>query len=175
MTTATVDTTYETLCEIGRAHSENLDNARWQIGDVGNLVMELYSDRSIEEFAKDINQRKSTVYQYSKVSKFYGVDLRERLKEEMPNLSYSHLREGLRIADTCTPDVIAWLEQVSDHSWTADQASHELTKQLGRQTHESIEGKVSRKFTQEDGFFVVIKFDNDIDVHMGQLVTIKAK
>lgn len=174
MTNPTVtasDTTYETLCEIGRAHSENLDNARWQIGDVGNLVMELYSDRSIENFARDINQRKSTVYQYSKVSKFYAVDLRERLKAEMPNLSYSHLREGLRIADTCTPEVIAWLEECSANGYTADEASHKLTEKLGRQTHESVEGVV----TQRLGHLLTIDIPWESEWEVGQVVTLRVK
>lgn len=162
MNTATADMTYEILCDIGRDYSESLDTFRWKIGDIGNLVMELYSDRSIEEFAKDINQRKSTVYQYSKMSKFYGVDIRDRLKEELPNLSYSHLREGLRIADTCTPDVIAWLEEVSANGYTADEASRKLTERLGHATRESVEGYVMGNYdTQGDEYIIKIRVDKE--------------
>lgn len=133
MNTPTTLDTYEALCDYAREYSEHLDNLRWTLGDIANTVMSRYSEKTIEDFARDIGQRKSTIYQYAKVASFYPPSLRRRLTEDMPNLNYSHLRDGLRLGDI--EKAVTWLNEVSREGWSADKASYELTERLGKEIH----------------------------------------
>ena len=140
MNTPTTLDTYEALCDYAREYSEHLDNLRWTLGDIANTVMNRYSQKTIEDFARDIGQRKSTIYQYAKVADFYPPSLRRRISEDMPNLNYSHLRDGLRLDNI--EKAIAWLNEVSISGWSADEASRMLTERLGKETRNSAEGEI---------------------------------
>lgn len=166
--------TYESITDYAREISEGLDERRWILGDLANMVSGHYGDNTIETFARDIGQRKSTVYQYAKVALYYPKILRRRILDEMPNINYSHMRDAMRCSDDFN-DAWDWLKECSDNGWSADESSRRLTEQLGREPRETIEGNVSRKFSQEDGFYVIVKFENDVDIQMGQVVTLKVK
>lgn len=164
---------YESLVDYARSYSEDLDNARWILGDCANTINTRYGDRTMDELAKDIGQHRSTLYQYAKVANFYPEDIRHKIRDTMQNITYSHMRDALRLGDV--NKAVEWLEFVSDTGKTVDEASHDLTEQLGRETRESITGEVSRKFTQEDGYFLVIKLDHDSEWNTGTTVTLKVR
>ena len=165
--------TYEAICDYARERSEALDTLRWKLGDCALLVMKKYSEKTMEDFARDIGQHKSTVYQYAKVSSSFPQSLRRRLKERYPNLNYSHMRDALRCTDRRAAE--RWLKEVSDNGWTADEASRYLTERLGREPRESIEGTIARRYDQEDGRYLVIRLHVRNELPVGQNVTIKVK
>lgn len=145
--------TYESLCDYARRYSESLDDLRWILGDCANTVMERDQwGKGIEHFARDIGQRKTTIYQYAKVADFYPMSLRRRLREDMPNINYSHMRDSLRWDDV--EKAVAWLNEVSINDWTADEAARKLTERLGHQTHDSIDGIVDG-FRKNNGAFII--------------------
>ena len=166
--------TYESCCDYARAQGEELDARRWIIGDVANTVMERWQERTVSDFARDIGQPKSTVYQWAKVSLFYENSLRCRLLDNYSNLTYSHLRDALRLNDVDA--AVAWLEAVSDNGWTVDEATRRLTEQLGRETVEQVPGEVVRKYTQEDGLYLVVKVtDDSAGFELGRAIVMKGR
>ena len=180
MNTTPVLDTYEAVCDFARQKSEDLDSLRWVLGDCANIVMERWSDKTVEDFSRDIGQHKKTIYQYGKVARFYNQSLRRRLREEMPNLNYSHLRDAMRLENADDEDMnepIEWLQLVSDMGWSADEASHKLTERLGRQTRESAEGTIYG-YTAIDGKHFVEIGISETDmrwlVHIDK-VTIRAR
>ena len=163
--------TYESCCDYARAQGEELDARRWIIGDVANTVMERWQERTVSDFARDIGQRKSTVYQWAKVSLFYENSLRCRLLDNYSNLTYSHLRDALRLNDVDA--AVAWLEEVSDNGWTVDEASYHLTDKLGRKI---IEGEVVRKYMQDDGLYLVVRVtDDSAGFELGRAIVMKGR
>ena len=167
MNTTTALDTYEAVCDFARQKSEDLDSLRWVLGDCANIVMERWSDKTVEDFSRDIGQHKKTIYQYGKVARFYNQSLRRRLREEMPNLNYSHLRDAMRLENADDEDMnepIEWLQLVSDMGWSADEASHKLTERLGRQTRESAEGTIN-SYTTISGLpaIVILVSEDDIE------------
>lgn len=150
MNTTALDS-YESICDFAREKSENLDDLRWTLGDCANVVMLKYSDKSVEDFSRDIGQHKSTIYQYAKVANCYPVSLRRRLRADMPNINYSHMRDAMRLPDD---DIMAWLEEVSSNDWSADNAAHELTKKLGHKTVDSVDGFIIG-FNRYDGKHII--------------------
>lgn len=164
--------TYEAICDYAREHSERLDDERWQLGDCANVVMQKWSEKTVEDFARDIGQHKSTVYQYAKVAAFYEPSLRRRLRDDLPNINYSHMRDALRLKDV--EAALEWLTFASVQGYSADEASHHLTERLGRAAQDSIEGVVTRIYHQDNGYYAVVKMDTD-GLHSGQVVTVKIK
>lgn len=160
---------YESICDYARARSEKLDLLRWRLGDCANLIAHKYSEHTILEFAKDIGQHKSTVYQYAKVAAFYKPRLRRRLFRLFPNLSYSHMRDAMRLKDKKT--AVTWLKQCSDNGWTADESARNLTKQLGHETEDAIEGIISEVDWHSNK--ITIELSAVPDFMTGQLVRIK--
>lgn len=144
--------TYDDICDYARSHSEQLDELRWVLGDCANTVKQRYDEKTVEDFARDIGQHKSTVYQYAKVSDYYKPSLRRRLIEEMPNINYSHMRDGLRFNDVTL--AVAWLNEVSINGWSADEAARKLTERLGRQTRDSAEG-VIQSYSDAIGIYTI--------------------
>ena len=170
MNTFALDT-WESICDLGRAKSENLDTARWDLGDLGNVVMEHYSDKSLDDFAREIGQRKSTCYQYAAVARFYDLDLRTRLKDELPNVNYSMMRDAMRTGDGDM--AIEWLYDISANGYTADEASRELTLKLGRETRDSISGRITDRFLTTKGNFITVQIDDADSWIPGMSVTIR--
>ena len=172
MNTFALDT-WESICDLGRAKSENLDTARWDLGDLGNVVMEHYSDKSLDDFAREIGQRKSTCYQYAAVARFYDLDLRTRLKDELPNVNYSMMRDAMRTGDGDM--AIEWLYDISANGYTADEASRRLTEKLGHETRDSIDGLITKRYEGIDGVYFTIFIERGKSWQVGQSVTLRTK
>lgn len=170
MNTATLDT-YESLVDYARSISEGIDERRWSLGDICNVAMHKFGERSVEEIAKDIGQRKSSLYQYAKVSNFYAVDLRKRLQTDLPNITYTYLRDAMRLGDLDT--AMEWLNEASMLGYTADEASRKLTERLGHETRESAIGEITDRFFTTKGNFITIHIDDASNWIPGMSVTIR--
>jgi hypothetical protein len=124
-------TAWEDLCSAGAEAREKLDSWRWYVGDLANRVVTLFpskdgdDERTLAEFAKDINMKKKSVYQYRQVAAFYPVSTRV----EFDNLTYTHYRDAMRLKDINR--ALEWLEECSRKSYTTDEAAFQLSEQLG--------------------------------------------
>lgn len=166
--------TYEELIELARATNEELDTRRFTLGDIANVIAVKYSEHTIADMAKEIGQSRSALYQYASVAKFYGVELRAKIKEELPNLTYTYLRDAMRLGSLS--DAFLWLVECSDLGYTADQAAYELTKKLGHETsRQSAEGIVWKTFSQNGMDYVTVQLADGQKIAANQKVTIKVK
>lgn len=172
MNTLTLES-YEEIVDYARAISEDLDTKRWDLGDICNIAMERFGEKSIAEIAKDIGQRKSTCYQYAAVCRFYEPNLRRRLKEKLPNIGYSVLRDAMRLKDIDL--AVEWLHMASELGYTADEASRQLTLKLGHETRDSYDGLITKRYEGVDGVYVNVFIERGSSWQPGQKVTMKAK
>lgn len=167
--------TYESICDYARKYSESLDDLRWILGDCANTVTSRYGDKTIEFFARDIGQRKGTIYQYAKVAAYYPNTLRRRILEQLPNINYSHMRDAMRCSDDFN-DAWDWLKECSDNGWSADESSRRLTKQIGHETRESYEGVITGFRYSGGVIYIQVETENLTgDLANGTKVTIKIK
>ncbi len=121
---------WDILCEAGRAAQQNMDEARWIIGDLALLVKKQYREDRLRDFANEINVEKSRVKEYRTVCRFYEKAARASFLADRPNLTYSHLRDAMRFGSA--DRAYAFLEEVTTHTWTVDNARIELAKRLGK-------------------------------------------
>lgn len=161
--------TYEAICDYARERSEALDRLRWRLGDCANLIERKYGEHTTADFARDIGQHKTTIYQYAKVARFYPKSLRRRIFASFPNINYSHMRDAARLGNR--HEVLDWLTEVSDNDWTADEAARKLTERLGHEIRETIEGTIS----MVNGKSIIILLNGDTQFHSGQIVTLRVK
>lgn len=131
---------YESICDLARAQGERLDSTRFLLGDLANMVQTKYGDKTMDDFCRDIDEHKKTIYQYSSVARFYPPDIRQRIADDMPTIRYSKMRDAMRLGDIDA--AMEWLETVAEQGYTCDEASRKLTESLGRETRESAEGEV---------------------------------
>lgn len=165
--------TWDELCERGRLLSKKDDEYRWRLGDLAKHVDRHYRDKGIEEFAKEIGRNKSTVYQYSAISRMFPKSLRRRILRECPNLTYTYFRTALRLKDQ--KQATAWLYEASDNGWTADESARKLTERLKRIPRESMEGEIHERYHEAGETFLVIRLDSDYELEAGQRLVIKPK
>lgn len=166
--------TYESICDYARRYSESLDDLRWILGDCANTVTSRYGDKTVESFARDIGQRKSTIYQYAKVAAYYPNTLRRRILEQLPNINYSHMRDAMRCSDDFN-DAWDWLKECSDNGWSADESSRRLTEQLGHDTRESYQGVLLDWKFKDGKYYATIRFDSDFNIEYNQTITVRVK
>jgi hypothetical protein len=124
---------WEVLCNAGREAAKDLDKHRWLLGDIALLVETHYGENSIDEFAKEIGVSKKSVYRYRSVSGFWysnEISQRGEILEKYPNLTYSHFADAIRLKNF--EEALAWVETVSNNSWTVDEAAYKLSQRLGK-------------------------------------------
>lgn len=151
---------YEACCDNCREAVLEMDSRRWLIGDTASVIKTRYSEHTIEDFAREIGINKSTAYQYCKVAEFYEPSLRRRLLEDMPNITYTYLRDAMRLEDVDL--AVEWLERCSTEGWSVDQAAHQLAEKLGgNKSNMGTKGDIVRRYKQEDGFYIVVRFERE--------------
>lgn len=94
-TTNTNPTTYDDIVNIGLQAKDSIDNGRWTHGDLACLVETAYGEKSMAEFAKDIEVPKSTVAERRTMAAFYPPQDRDRLIETY-QVDWSKLRIAKR-------------------------------------------------------------------------------
>lgn len=121
-----VGDSWEELVSVGQTIMEAHDRDRWVLGDLSNKVARRYGDESIRKYAAEINARTSTLYDYSRVSAFYGLERREMF----PALTWSHYREAARLETL--PVAVEWLEQAQDNGWPIAEMHRQINGVLGK-------------------------------------------
>lgn len=167
---------YEDICSRDRELVADMDTKRWIIGDDASAVETRYGEHTMEDFARDINMNKSTVAGWKRVADFYPKFIRRNLLENYPNLSYSHLKDALRLKSF--DEAEKWLREVSDNGWSPDQAAYELTEKLGhKHKAESIPANLE-SISERDGMCILeisIGRDDRAFIEQATELTIRAK
>jgi hypothetical protein len=100
----------------GRAARAAADGGKWRIGQLALLVERKYRSRSLQRFAKDINECYATVRRYRWVVSRYDAGIRFRF----PGLSFSHFQ-----AAAALPDRVSWLSKAEKGLWSVDRLIRE--------------------------------------------------
>lgn len=162
---------WETAVSIGIQNENELTVQRWLQGDLTLRVEGAYGDGIITKFATALNVNTSTLKQRRTISKFYPSDTRV----SFDSIGYSHFRTAMKLEDL---DKALWaLEKADNRGWPIWKFDRLLNRLLGkaRRNSDTLEGQVSRKFAQEDGYYITVKFESDVDLRMGQTITIRLK
>lgn len=167
--------TYEEICDLCREANHEIDDRRWLIGDHALLIDKKYGDHTLDDFSRDIGMNKSTVRGWRRVADFYPESVRRNILNAFPNLTYAYFKDALRLK--YLDEAIQWLERCSSEGWSADQASHELSEQLGHETINNIPGLIENIFIR-DGMCIIevsIGMDDEQVIRQAKEVTIRTK
>lgn len=115
--------TWEELVTSGIEVASAQDKNRFLLGDIALKVERNYRERSLEEFARAINVRRTAVYDYSRVSKFYPKETRD-----FPMCSWSHYRAAMRAGQLA----FDWLEECAANGWPVGVFVEKLNEYLGK-------------------------------------------
>lgn len=161
--------TWEAMVALGASDEEDMGILRWRQGDLGMRVEKHYGDKTLSKFASAINVKYPTFKQRCQMSRFWEKDTRVAF----PTLSYSHFREAMRLGDE--PLAFGALLKAQRRDWPVWKFEQFIDRYLGKSKpkQESAEGVISRRYKQDDGFYLVVK--TEIDLQTGQIVTIRVK
>lgn len=110
---------------------------QWQLGAVAASMATKYGDRALDKFAKQVGDKRRTVYTYQQVYLRFGHQPR------LPNLTYSHYR-----AVVAAPNAEELLQQASQEALP--------TRAIERM---AVQRKVSAEFSLSD--MVAISLDDE--------------
>lgn len=165
------DDIWETAVSIGIQNENELTVQRWLQGDITLRVEGAYGDGILEKFATALNVNTSTLKQRRTMSAFYELDTRYLFDD----LGYSHYREAMRLGDILA--AVDALNYASENDLPVWKFAEYVNKRLGKdiQTHESCDGRVSRLYRQDEGYFVVVFMESESPFAAGTPVKITAK
>jgi hypothetical protein len=125
----------------GRTCQENLDKARWVIGDLACFVETEYGEHKLADFADDINVALERVEEYRTMCRFWTYSARAEFSE-FERLSYSHLRvaKAFKSLDMAR----LFLFECVTNAWTVRDARMEANRRLGKEP-EQKEAKAGTK------------------------------
>lgn len=124
---------YELLCEQGRIAAQNIDQGRYEIGDLALQVQKRYRRDTINDFAKQIGVSKARVQEYRTVCKFWTKSARTELLDTYAGqVNYSHLRQAMRLKEL--PAAMDFIRECGENSYTIEQAQFQMGKRLGKPT-----------------------------------------
>jgi len=119
---------WEALCDRGRAAALDMDEGRWQLGDLSLEIQTQYGKNRIADFAKEVNVPVGRVREYRTVCRYYESSARAEILEDCPLLSYSHLRIAMRFGNI--QQSIGFLNECADGAFTVERTIVELNKLL---------------------------------------------
>lgn len=125
---------WDLLCETGRLAGQQLDEGRWILGDVALTVQKAYGHDRIAEFAKEAKVPVDRVREYRTVCKFYEISARADFLRAYPTLTYSHLRDAMRLGEA--DSAYAFLKEMAGISASVEEARIRLQELLGKPTPE---------------------------------------
>lgn len=121
---------WESAVDAALAAADLGDMARWIIGDLALLVGKRYGTNRIDEFARSIGHRKSTVQEYRRVCAYWQKSTRVDFLDECPTIRWSHMRDAMRLKDL--KQSVQFLRECADQNFTVEQAAVDLKKRLGK-------------------------------------------
>lgn len=130
MNTATLEASWQLICDTGREAAENIDKGRWLIGDLANAVETHYGEANIAQFAIQIGVEKKRVEEYRTVCDFWKNPHRQEILDLYPMIKYSHMRDAMRLKSL--PKALTFLEDCAANAYTVEQARIELCRLLGK-------------------------------------------
>lgn len=137
MTTLERVDTLEELYERGRIAAGNLDQGRWEIGDIACTIETHYAGHDIADFARQINVPSKRVMEYRTVAKYYDFLHRQNFLDENPMITYSHMRAAMRFDGVARS--LAFLEsEVSSNGLTVEATQKLIKKRLGKPANSSL-------------------------------------
>ena len=119
---------YEQLCELGRKARRRIDSGRWFLGDLALEVVNRFGETTLEDFAKQTNTARQSMYAYRQVAAFYPRSRRVEFIRTTSNVTYTHFRHAMRLGDEDT--AYGFLEEVAANNWTTDEAAYRLIERL---------------------------------------------
>lgn len=160
--------TWELLVATGAADEEEMAIRRWRKGDCALRVEKHYGSDAIRAYADQIGTNPNTLKQYRQMSGFYEKSTRVLF----PNLFYSHYRTAMSLGD----DALWALRKASVKDWPCWKFAKLVKRLLGKHPIECLqtEATVSRRYTQDDGLYLVLRLSTDFPVKPGQTVKVKA-
>jgi len=162
--------TWEALVALGASDEEEMGIRRWRHGDLALRVEKHYGENTLSKYADQIGVQTPTLKQRRQMSSFYNLDTRVAFL----NLFYSHYREAMRYGDIDT--ALRALDKASLRTWPVWKLKHFVDRCLSKvKPVPQMEGEISRRYQQEDGYYLVVRMDNDHDLQTGQIVILKAK
>ena len=163
--------TWELMVSAATDDEQTMAVLRWRQGDIALRIDKRYGGHAIETFAQDIGTPHSTVKLRYQMSGFYELAIRVAF----PNLFYSHYRAAMKFGDI--DKATRALDKASLRGWTYGRFEYFVKRCLGKGANKSekIEGEISRRYQQEDGYYLVVKLDSDHGLQAGQIVILKAK
>lgn len=112
---------YEMARSLGQDAVKGLDNGRWTLAALADLLPKNYGRDVIGTFAKDIGLRAASLREYRRVWRAARNVAGETFLSDYEALTYSHWREIVRHPDVETAR--EFLEQCVNDGWSSDQAS----------------------------------------------------
>jgi len=113
---------------VGQEMNGDMDERRFGLGDIAKLLVKRHGEDTLGEWAKAISVPKKTAQEYRTVATFYEKPARAGIRENLPNISYSHMRLAIKAGDL--NEALSFLEECADGLWTVEQAGIEMSKRL---------------------------------------------
>lgn len=162
--------TWEALVALGASDEEEMGIRRWRHGDLGLRVEKHYGENTLAKYASAIGVKYPTLKQRHGMSKYYQPDTRYLFD----NLFYTHYREAMRYGDI--ERSLKALSKACQRDWSVFKLQQFVDRCLGkRKVAPPMEGEISRRYQQEDGYYLVVRLDTDHGLQAGQIVILKAK
>jgi hypothetical protein len=123
---------FEEAVEAGEAALKHMDTGRFFVGELLIHIKKRYGANQIGAYAKRLRRAKSTLYEWRAMARFYQRSARaEFLNAEHKVISYDHMREAMRRADS--PDeAIEFLREAVSLAMTVEEGQVELTVRKGK-------------------------------------------
>lgn len=119
--------TWEMLVNAAIQDVDDMDTKRWRLGDLSAMVDSRYGEGAMDEFIREIKERKSRIYELRRVALMFPRHDAERASLlELPNLRHSHFSAACRLRDKDA--AVALLMQASDEDWTVTQTEYEVAQ-----------------------------------------------
>lgn len=113
---------YAQLVEDGRIARRAMDTGRWLLGEYVRQLITFYGERTIEQYADDIQVSANRLYEYGSMASFYPIEIRASLSEL--DLTFSHYREARRLKDL--EKAIEFLKLTAENHWTVRDMARNL-------------------------------------------------
>lgn len=174
MTTATIDD-YQTLCEKGRLAAGTMDTGRWIVGDLACLVVSRYKEHNLDDFAREINVQKASVYQYRQVCAFYEPSTRVEFLETNSRITYTHMRIAMALKSL--DRAYDFLQEASANGYTTDEAAHHIGEIVGNGGNKPVKAVLSDFHMNKGTLHAYVKIGNleALNTFVGKTVQIVIK
>lgn len=120
-------TSFEALCDMGRALLDEQDRQRWSLGEIVDTVQTHYGDHSFIVFCEQTKARPKTLYQYRQVYRFYPRDV----WKEYPLVRYTQWRDAMRLKDATK--ALELIARANDANMRMVEFYDELERVAGKQ------------------------------------------